>query len=78
MIYGAATQEHNFEKVLAWLMQYHSHEVHFDQNQTSNVTVQHDAWCGLWQGMRCDCQPDLIVGTNPFVYPKEILQNGQG
>jgi hypothetical protein len=23
------------------------------------VTVDHDDWCGHWQGKRCNCNPDV-------------------
>ena len=23
------------------------------------VSVCHDAWCGIWQQERCDCDPDI-------------------
>ena len=23
------------------------------------ITVWHDRWCGIYQGTRCDCDPDI-------------------
>ena len=24
-----------------------------------HVTVEHDDWCGIFEGKRCDCDPDI-------------------
>lgn len=28
------------------------------------ISIFHDAWCGVWQQQRCDCDPDIRLKTS--------------
>lgn len=61
---------HNFERILSWLI-VEQPELSEVENRPS-IEFQHDHWCGIWHGLRCDCQPNLLVGNEEVFYPKEI------
>jgi hypothetical protein len=49
-------QEHNYVKKLRSLVRIGAlpHDVGYHQ-----VSVYHDDWCGVFQGQRCNCDPDI-------------------
>lgn len=66
--------ENNFEKVLSWLRENQPELLRkVDGGDSVAIQFQHDHWCGLMHGMRCDCAPDLFVEDKQVVYPKGVL-----
>jgi hypothetical protein len=60
-------QEHNYQKKLErlraqGLLQF-TPGVHI-------LDVCHDMWCGIYQGKRCDCDPDLNISTLRNTHPQ--------
>jgi hypothetical protein len=32
-----------------------------------DMAVSHDAWCGIYKGKRCNCDPDITITTRAHV-----------
>ncbi len=33
------------------------------------LDIYHDDWCGIYQGRRCDCDPDIRLRQHPHLDP---------
>jgi hypothetical protein len=49
-------QQDNFLRKLAYLRR-----VGALPNGVAAVDVAHDSWCGIFEGQRCNCDPDITV-----------------
>lgn len=63
-----AKQRHNYRKKLERLAR---NGLISTAPGLHNIVVQHDEWCALFRGQRCNCSPDIIVARLKFG-PKEL------
>lgn len=39
-----------------------------------DTAVNHDDWCGIFDGRACDCEPEIAINGRRQSYPKSILK----
>lgn len=61
----------NYEKIFNWLL---ANKKLITRGKLTKLHIQHDTWCGMLYGKRCDCQPDFLVDGEKISYPKELLK----
>jgi hypothetical protein len=55
---GKKVLQHNYLRKIQFMWRSGAIPRHVGVHQ---VSVSHDAWCGIFEGARCNCDPDIAL-----------------
>jgi hypothetical protein len=67
---GKMKEKHNYQKAIDWLTENGKIPVEVGLHM---MEIRHDKWCEGHVGLRCNCQPDVVINGKRAKYPITIL-----
>lgn len=61
----------HYEIVLGWLLA--EGLITFKAGTVSKLDIQHDDWCGVFDGAPCNCRPAILIDGEQVGYPADLV-----